>query len=218
MPAFDPILSGLPSLDEALDSIRLGDNVVWRVSDLQDFSFFAQPFAEQCLADGRKTFYIRFSAHSPLVTSLPGLHTVHLDPSQGFESFTVRVHEIVTAGGREACYIFDCLSDLQEAWSTDLMMGNFFQVTCPYLFQLDTVAYFPVLRGMHSQEALARIRETTQLLLDVYSDDTQRYLTPLKIWKRYSADMFLPHQITSDGTLEPLNGWHGPEPVLQPAR
>lgn len=29
MAAFDRILSGIPGLDEALDSIRLGDNVVW---------------------------------------------------------------------------------------------------------------------------------------------------------------------------------------------
>lgn len=26
-------------------------------------------------------------------------------------------------------------------------MGNFFRVTCPYLFRLDTVAYFPLLRN-----------------------------------------------------------------------
>ena len=41
------------------------------------------------------------------------------------------------------------------------MMGNFFRVTCPYLFQLDTVAYFPLLRGRHSFEAVERIRDTT---------------------------------------------------------
>lgn len=50
-------------------------------------------------------------------------------------------------------------------------MGNFFRVTCPYLFQLDTVAYFPLLRGRHSFEAVERIRDTTQLLLDVYRGD-----------------------------------------------
>ena len=72
------------------------------------------------------------------------------------------------------------------------MMGNFFRVTCPYLFQLDTVAYFPLLRGRHSFEAVARIRDTTQLLLDVYRGD-RIYLHPLKVWNRYSTKMFLPH-------------------------
>lgn len=71
-------------------------------------------------------------------------------------------------------------------------MGNFFQVTCPFLFRLDTVAYFPLLRGRHSYEAVARIRDTTQLLLDVHTGDAL-YLHPLKVWNRYSAKMFLPH-------------------------
>ena len=31
MAAFDRIHSGIPSMDIALDSIRLGDNVVWQV-------------------------------------------------------------------------------------------------------------------------------------------------------------------------------------------
>ena len=72
------------------------------------------------------------------------------------------------------------------------MMGNFFRVTCPYLFQLDTVAYFPLLRGRHSFEAVARIRDTTQLLLDVYRGG-RIYPHPLKVWNRYSTKMFLPH-------------------------
>ena len=34
MAAFDRVLSGIPEMDIAFDNIRLGDNVVWRVSDL----------------------------------------------------------------------------------------------------------------------------------------------------------------------------------------
>ena len=66
-------------------------------------------------------------------------------------------------------------------------------MTCPYLFRLDTVAYFPLLRGRHSFDAVARIRDTTQLLIDVYRGDEWMYLHPLKVWNRYSTRMFLPH-------------------------
>ena len=45
MAAFEPILSGIPGLDRCLDSIRLGDNVVWQISDLDEFRFFARVFA-----------------------------------------------------------------------------------------------------------------------------------------------------------------------------
>ena len=54
------------------------------------------------------------------------------------------------------------------------------------------MAYFPLLRGRHSFEAVARIRDTTQLLLDVYRGG-RIYLHPLKVWNRYSTRMFLPH-------------------------
>lgn len=72
--------------------------------------------------------------------------------------------------------MFDCLSELQEAWATDLMMGNFFCVTCPYLFDLDTVAYFPLKRGMHSFDAVMRIRQTTHLLLELYQNGEEFYI------------------------------------------
>ena len=43
MAAFDRICSGIPEMDTALDNIRLGDNVVWRVSELLEFKLFMQP-------------------------------------------------------------------------------------------------------------------------------------------------------------------------------
>ena len=36
MAAFERVKSGIPAMDKVLDNIRLGDNVVWRVSDLKD--------------------------------------------------------------------------------------------------------------------------------------------------------------------------------------
>ncbi|HEC03654.1 MAG TPA: phosphoenolpyruvate synthase, partial [Phycisphaerales bacterium] len=40
---------------------------------------------------------------------------------------------------------------------------------------------------------IARIRETTQLLLDLYSFEGSFHVHPLKVWNRYSPTMFLPH-------------------------
>jgi len=204
MQAFEKISSGLRGLDDILDYIRLGDNVVWQVSSLDEYLAFTEPFAKQAKADGRNTIYIRFASHKPVLKDTAGIKVYKLDTSLGFESFTVAVHDIITQEGRGAFYIFDSLSDLQTAWSTDLMMGNFFRVTCPYLFELDTVAYFPVIRSHHSFETLARIRETTQLFLDVYSGKETRYLHPIKVWNRYSHEMFLPHRVHEDGTCPAL--------------
>lgn len=193
MAAFDKICSGYPQMDAILDHIRLGDNVVWQISELDEFRMFAEPFARQAAADGRNVVYIRFAQHEPVLKDLTGIQVRRFDPDEGFEAFTVAIHEEITRQGADAFYVFDCLSELQSVWYTDLMMGNFFRVTCPYLFELDTVAYFPLIRGRHSFDAVARIRDTTQLLLDVYSNEKFVYLHPLKVWNRYSDRMFLPH-------------------------
>ena len=205
MAAFDRVASGIPQMDECFDNIRLGDNVVWRVDRLEDFSLFVEPYVEQAIRDGRKLIYIRFASHAPFFEEREGLRIVNVELSHRFETFTVAIHEIIRQEGWDAFYVFDCLSELQTAWATDLMMGNFFQVTCPYLFSLDTVAFFPLIRGKHSFQAIAKIRDTTQLFLDVYSDKTHIYVRPDKIWNRYSETMFLPHRYEPEtGDFRPI--------------
>ena len=210
MAAFDRILSGYPGLDDVVDSIRLGDNVVWQVDDVDEFRIFAEPFVQQAVRDKRDVVYIRFAQHDPVIRDLSGVTVRHFNPDEGFEAFTVAIHNEITLHGKDAFYVFDCLSELQSVWYTDLMMGNFFRVTCPYLFELDTVAYFPLLRGRHSFDAVARIRDTTQLLLDVYSSSDDIYLHPLKVWNRYSSQMFLPHRFSrNNGQFRPVEGGVG---------
>ena len=218
MAAFDRVKSGIPGLDNILDNIRLGDNVVWNVTNLSEFSYFVEPYVRQAKADNRNLIYIRFANHDPLIEMTEedfdlleaekdnpdkefcmierdGIKIYKVNPYNQFETFTLEVHRIIEKEGYDAFYVFDCLSDLQAVWSTDLMMGNFFRVTCPFLFQLDTVAYFPIIRGRHSFDAIAKIRETTQLFLNVYSSsDVEFYISPLKVWNRYSHTMFLGHR------------------------
>ena len=200
MAAFDRILSGIPEMDTAFDNIRLGDNVVWRVSDLSQFRLFMEPYVEQAVRDRRNIIYFRFAGHEPLIADRPEVKTVRLPLSHRFETFTVDIHNVIEQEGRDAFYVFDCLSDLQAAWATDLMMGNFFRVTCPFLFILDTVAFFPIIRGKHSVQAVNKILNTTQLFIDVYADSRNIYVRPEKVWNRNSDTMFLPH------TYEPETG------------
>ncbi|WP_026671103.1 PEP/pyruvate-binding domain-containing protein [Butyrivibrio sp. AE3006] len=205
MAAFDRVCSGIPQMDQVFDNIRLGDNVVWRVDNLDEFRLFVKPYVKQAIADKRNLIYIRFAAHEPFLEPQEGLKIVNVELNHRFENFTVEIHEIISREGREAFYVFDCLSELQTAWATDLMMGNFFRVTCPYLFILDTVAFFPLIRGKHSFQAIAKIRDTTQLFLDVYSDDKNVYVRPDKVWNRYSETMFLPQLYNPEnGDFKPI--------------
>ncbi len=193
MAAFDRVKSGIPEFDNAIDNIRLGDNVVWRVSDLSQFRLFMDPYIKQAIEDKRNIIYFRFASQEPLIEDCPEVKTVNVPLSHRFENFTVDIHNVIEAEGKDAFYVFDCLSELQTAWATDLMMGNFFRVTCPFLFILDTVAFFPMIRGKHSVQSINKILNTTQLFFDVYSDEKNVYVRPEKVWNRNSDTMFLPH-------------------------
>jgi len=193
MRAFERASTGIHGLDLLLDHLRWGDNVVWQVEDIKEYQHIVNAFVAQALKDSHRVVYLRFGQHPPLIAPNAAIKCYELDATQGFEAFSSLIHAIASDEGEGVCYVFDCLSDLLSAWATDLMIGNFFRVTCPYLFQLDTIAYFAVLKNMNSYQTIARIRETTQLLLDLYRYDQQLYIHPLKVWNRYSPTMFLPH-------------------------
>ncbi len=190
---FDRIASGIYGVDRVLDNIRLGDTVVWQVSEIEEYAFFVKHFVDQAIKDNRKLTYFRFAQHEALLEAQPGLKIVELDLTNGFEAFAVQIHDHIEKEGREAFFVFDSISALQKAWAADFMVRNFFLVTCPYLYEMDTVSFFAITRNNHSFSAMERIRATTRVLIDVFRTEDELYLHPLKVWDRYSPSMFLPH-------------------------
>jgi pyruvate,water dikinase len=194
------ISSGVPSLDEVIEGFRLGDNVVWQVDDLDDYSYYAEKFINLGIRDHHQCVYISFAPHNPVLKPRKSLDLIQVDPGKGFDFFSSEVHRIIEKYGKQVFYVFDNLSSLVDEWATDELVANFFKVTCPYLFELDTIAFFALTRGKHNHSTVARIRDTTQILIDVYRVDSRTYLHPLKVYDRYSPQMFLPH-VVSNGKL-----------------
>lgn len=194
----DRVSTGNKGMDEVIDMLRMGDNVVWQVDAVSDYCRVVAQYLKQAQADGREIHYMRFGAHEPVIQEAEGVqvHTIHAE--LGFEHFAMKVHHIIKEIGVDAFYIFDCLTDLVKYWYSDLMIGNFFRVTCPYLYELNTVAYFALIRDSHTEHTISRIRDTTQVLLDLYNVGGNYYLHPLKVWQRKSDTMFLPHLILGD--------------------
>jgi len=193
-----PPSTGLAGLDNILNGLRLGDNIVLQVDSIDDYAPFVKPYCGQALREGRKIIYFRFAHHQQLLGDDSGVEMVRLDPQIGFESFAAEIHRKIGEAGRGSYYVFDCLSDLAADWYSDLMLGNFFMVTCPYLYELDTITYFALLRHRHWSETVASIRDTTQLLIDVHRHRGNLYVHPLKVWKRDSPTMYFPHVWVDD--------------------
>jgi len=195
MVLYEKVSTGLKGFDEVIDHLRLGDNVVWQVDSISGYKKMVDYFAESAKEENMRLIYIRFANHEPLLNAGLCHKSYHIDARKGFESFATEIHKIITEEGKGVLYVFDCLTDLLEYWHSDFMIGNFFKATCPYLYELDTVAYFAIMRNYHTFSTIAGIRETTQLLLDLYQINDKIYIHPLKVWQRYSPTMFFPHLI-----------------------
>ncbi|PKN52414.1 MAG: phosphoenolpyruvate synthase [Deltaproteobacteria bacterium HGW-Deltaproteobacteria-13] len=205
MISISSVSTGIKGLDKTINYLQMGDNVVFTVENIEEYKTFIHPFVKNAQEKGKRVVYMRFAKHPPLLDSTQNIVIYELNANTGFESFSTQVHHIIEKEGRDVFYVFDCLSDLLLIWATDLMIGNFFVITCPYLFDLNTIAYFAILRNRHSIKTIARIRETTQVLLDIYSFQNKLYVHPVKAWQRYSPTMFLPHRMDKDKFVPIMN-------------
>ncbi len=198
MKSHEKVSTGMPGFDKSIDMLRTGDNVVWQIDKIEDYQEVVRPYIEQSRQDGRRIIYFRFGSHPSVLDMTEDIQVYHVDASQGFEQFATTIHQIVEREGVKVFYVFDCLTELLQFWYSDLMIGNFFRVTCPFLYVMDTVAYFAIMRNRHVYDTIARIRETTQCLFDLYFIKGEMYIHPLKADGRYSPTMFFPHKIEGD--------------------
>jgi pyruvate,water dikinase len=185
--------TGLSGLDQVLKGLIPGDNLVWQVDTIDNYAPLIGPYCRIAQRLGQKLVYFRFGKHDPLLTEADGAEIHRLNPKDGFENFLANIHAVIEQTGRGGYYVFDCLSDLAADWYSDQMLGNFFMLTCPYLYDVEAIAYFALLRSHHSVHATSAIMETAQVLVDVYRHRSNLYIHPLKVQRRYSPTMYMLH-------------------------
>jgi len=187
--------TGMPSLDAVITGLRPGDNVVFQVDNIIDYVPFVRLFCDDVVKNGRKLIHFRFASHAPLMSVDFAGDCHDLNPAAGFEAFIGSILSIIEQAGKGACYVFDCLSDLAVDWYSDIMLGNFFQLTCPYLFEFDTYAYFALIRNRHASQVIEAIQNTAQVIIDVYHHGDGIYVHPIKVFKRHSPTMYMLHEL-----------------------
>ncbi|MHC5035583.1 MAG: hypothetical protein ACYTFZ_11165, partial [Planctomycetota bacterium] len=56
----DVLSTGIPSLDGIIERVMLGDNIVWLVSAVEQYDYFASRFVEHCMQSGTELTYVHF--------------------------------------------------------------------------------------------------------------------------------------------------------------
>ena len=187
------VSTGLPGLDAVLHGIEPGDNVVWSIDAWEAYHALVVPYAEAARAAGRRLVYFRFGPDAPLLER-DAAEWHEVEAAGGFEPFVRAIHAVIEEVGTGGIYVFDCLSHLAETWCSDQSVGNFFQLTCPRLWRLETVTYFALMRDRHSLYALEPIRKTTQFMLDIFQLDGGIYVRPVKVQHRSREAMNTIHR------------------------
>ena len=204
------VSTGISVIDELIDGLKWGDNVVWQVTSTLEYSWLVRPLVEDAVKKGIDIVYIQFDEYA--ISGISShCRVVTIDPTQGFDYFYRFIQEVMESSGEKIYYIFDNISILARQWGSDESLANFFRTVCPRLFQLDTIAYFCLLRGSHNNQTIARIRDTTQLLIDFYVQNGQSHIRPIKVWDRYSPTMFETHILMSPIGKDPEGPWEGIE-------
>jgi pyruvate, water dikinase len=195
--------TGLPGLDSVLQGLCPGDNVVWMVEDIDDYTPVLGPFCAEACRTGNPLVYFRFTRHAALLAPESGARVHTIDPGLGFEHFVTGILDVIEETGRGGLFVFDCLSDLAADWFSDRMLGNFFMIVCPYLYKMDAVAYFALLKHHHSVHAIEPIYQTAQVILEVFRKGGTFFVQPVRVWKRRSPTMFMLHSWDGD-TFAPV--------------
>jgi pyruvate, water dikinase len=185
--------TGLPQLDRALRGLIPGDNIVFRIDSIDDYQSFVDPYWQRVRDQGKRLLYFRFADHPPLLEEDPSVEICELDPRAGVERFTAAIHAKIAQWERGGWVLFDRLSDLAAIWHSDVMLANFFVLTCPYLYDVEAIAYFALDRSFHAPIVPTTIKDTAQVFLDVYHDDVHLYVHPLKVQQRHSPSMYMLH-------------------------
>jgi len=204
--------TGMAGLDGVLQGLLPGDNVVWEVDGIEDYLPVLGPLCGEAGRRRRPLIYFRFARHAPLLGEDCGAEIHRLQPEAGFETFLTGLLDVIERAGPGAYYIFDCLSDLAADWVSDRMLGNFFLITCPCLYRLETIAYFALLKNRHSVFATDEIKKTAQVIIEVFRKNNRMFIHPLKVSARHSPTLYALHSwegehfkpVTSSATITDL--------------
>jgi transcriptional regulator with XRE-family HTH domain len=195
------VSTGLRELDEVLEGLYWGDNVVWEVDGASVAPFYQAIAARADTFEGRT--FVALTDAPPEVES-DGLEVMRAGPGTALAhpaDLLREVHRMCRPGSRKLL-LFDSLDRMVEAWGTSRARG-FFARCCPMLLDLGAIGYW----GMSAGDGMAAVRDTvasvTQCILRV--DD--RNIRVVKAEAR------------SDGVRGSVLHWHEDQgrAVLSPA-
>jgi transcriptional regulator with XRE-family HTH domain len=148
------VSTGLGALDEVLEGLYWGDNVVWEVDGASVAPFYRAIAARAETFEGRT--FVALTDAAPEV-AVDGLEVMRAGPGTALAhpaDLLREVHRLCRPGGRRLL-LFDSLDRMVEAWGVSRARG-FFARCCPMLLDLGAIGYW----AMSTGDGMAAVRDT----------------------------------------------------------
>lgn len=230
------VSTGLSGLDQRLDGLFIGDNVIW-YDEAGSLAFpFTLNFIQESQREGKPLVYATFDhspkalveelgplAEDPRLTILDCFTHGKGDGSSIFSKFyekngdqwpcqIVKVDEPWKPGNvAEAIYgvhqnlsgdvrfVFESLTGMQDLWEGEESVLKFYSHTCPRLYELETIAYWIIEKGAHSNRLKAYINQVAQVAIDLAIKRGKSALTILKAHNRQTESLNKSQPFWADG-------------------
>ena len=230
------VSTGLAGLDQRLDGLFIGDNVIW-YDEAGSLAFpFSLNFIQESQRQRKPLIYVLLD-RSPktLVGELGPLaedsQLIILDcfthgkgdGSAVFSKFyekdgaqwphrVIKVNEpMLPEKVSEAIYgihqelsgdvrfVFESLTGMQDLWDGEDSILKFYSHSCPRLYELETIAYWIVEKGAHSNRLKAHINQIAQVAIDLAIKRGKSALTILKAHNRQPQQLNKAEPFWADG-------------------
>ena len=151
----DVASTGVAALDDALNGLFWGDNVVFQVADGAAAHAFYRAVAATDVAYDRRLF-IRLQDTSP---TYPGFDVLDARPRSKLAQPAPLLHAVFERcqGAQRALLLFDGLDVMAARWGGDIA-ARFFSACCPQLLDLGAIAYW----FMPTRDDHAGLRRTVE--------------------------------------------------------
>ena len=169
-PAGERLKSGVPDLDELLDGLILGDNVVWVVESPAVMERLEDALLAEALHRGQRCTYVTASSDPVRLRSRldPAVTILDARPRGAYgQAAALEMAILERAGGTPpGCVVVDSLDRLARRWGAP-RAAAFFSRVCPRLFDVGAVAHWRAPRKELGRGFIEQITQVTQCVLEV---------------------------------------------------
>ncbi len=216
-----PLTSGTPLIDDLVDGLRIGDNLVLQGDASAPFALLVDRFVAQ---GSPERPVVRINLAEPWVGPVPdGVLVLDwspalsgvasnlpdaIEPRAGLSDALTSLIRVDERVGTGATFAFDRLTAVQAAWGEDAPL-ELFLTACPRLYRRRSLALWTVEIDRHRPTFLRRLAEITQVVVELVDDDGQLRVAVLEadgrgagvVGRRLHAQVVDGELVATDATI-----------------